>query len=65
MLDADGAFSKADTLALATTSLEALIGIDADPEDGDLVATRGGELLGFDGKVVAVISPRRGLVDVM
>ena len=37
--------------------------MDLDPYDGDLVATTGGDLLSFEGKVVAIISPRRGKVD--
>lgn len=35
-----------------------LLGVDVDDADVDLVASRGGEPLGFDSKVVAVISAR-------
>lgn len=64
-LEADGRISKTQALALASTNLEKLLGID----DGgwssasDLVATAGGDLLQFESKVVAVISPGRGVVD--
>ncbi|KAI1784439.1 composite domain of metallo-dependent hydrolase [Ganoderma leucocontextum] len=61
-LEADGALSKADALALASGNLEKLLGVRASDLQGDLVVTRGGDLLGFS-KVVAVISPRRGVVD--
>ena len=40
--------------------MEALLGIK---DEGELVATSGGDLLEFS-KVVSVISPRRGVVDI-
>ncbi|KAM5543998.1 hypothetical protein V8D89_002615 [Ganoderma adspersum] len=61
-LEAGGALSKADALALASSNLEKLLGVTADGLQGDLVVTRGGDLVEFS-KVVAVISPRRGLVN--
>ena len=63
-LESGGALSKEDVLALATVNLEVLMGIETDPTEGDLVATSGGDLLEFS-KVVAVISPRRGTVDIL
>ena len=63
-LDSGGSISKTDALALVTANLETLLGIKADPLEADLVATRGGDLLEFS-KVVAVISPRRGVVDII
>ena len=63
-LEADGEISKTDALALASVNVERLLGIKSDSLQSDLVATRGGDLLGFS-KVVSVISPRRGVVDVL
>lgn len=48
-------------MALASVNLEDLLGIKA--ENNDLVATRGGSLLDFEGKVIGIISPGRGVVD--
>ncbi|KAG7093103.1 hypothetical protein E1B28_009389 [Marasmius oreades] len=65
-LDSNGAISHAEALELASTKLEGLLGVDVEESDrfGEMVATRGGELLEFEGKVVAVFSRRRGVVDV-
>ncbi|OSC98900.1 carbohydrate esterase family 9 protein [Trametes coccinea BRFM310] len=63
-LESDGAISKADAIALASVNVEALLGVKTDGLQQDLVATQGGELLEFS-KVVAVISPRRGVVDLI
>ncbi|KAI0778058.1 carbohydrate esterase family 9 protein [Trametes elegans] len=63
-LESDGQIQKADALALASVNVEKLLGIKADSSHGDLVATRGGDLLGFS-QVVGVVSPRRGIVDVL
>lgn len=56
--------SPEEALALGSVNVEKLLGVDSG-NYGDLVATRGGGLLDLGGKVVAVISPRRGLVDVL
>ncbi|KAJ8496472.1 hypothetical protein ONZ51_g1109 [Trametes cubensis] len=65
MLDAgSGVLSKSKALALASVNVERLLGLEFDPEDRDLVATIGGDLLDFGGKVAAVISPRQGVVDI-
>lgn len=48
---------------MASSNVERLLGVPVDPYNSDLVATAGGDLLSFEGKVVAVISPRRGRVD--
>ncbi|KAG6841872.1 hypothetical protein C0991_005602 [Blastosporella zonata] len=60
-LAANGQLSKADALALGSVNLEILLGIDSG--NSDLVATKGGDLFGFEGKVIAVVSPRQGKVD--
>ncbi|THH19962.1 hypothetical protein EW146_g1322 [Bondarzewia mesenterica] len=63
-LESAGRISKTEALALVSTNLEKLLG-GKSYIDGmsDLVATEGGDLLGFESKVVAVISPRRVTVD--
>jgi hypothetical protein len=55
--------SRAETLALASVNLEILL--DVKKVNDDLVATRGGSLLDFEGKVVGIISPSRGVVDLL
>ncbi|KAF8070512.1 carbohydrate esterase family 9 protein [Lyophyllum atratum] len=62
-LETDGQLSKAEALALASVNLEALLGLNT--ENSDLVATKGGDLLGFEGKVISIISPNRGVVDLL
>lgn len=64
-LQANGRISKAQALALASTNLETLLGgnLAETRTATDLVATEGGDLLGFEGKVVAVMSARRARVD--
>lgn len=61
-LEAHGQITKAEALALASVNLEKLLGVKK-AHSGDLVATEGGTLLGFEGKVVGLISARRGVVD--
>jgi len=60
-----GVISKSDAHAMASSNIEKLLGVEADPAWGDIVVTQGGDLLSFEGKVVAVISPRRGVVDLI
>ena len=55
--------SRLDALAMVSTNIEKLLGVHVTPYDSDLVATSGGDLLSFEGKVIAVISPRRAKVD--
>ena len=62
-LETGGALPRSEVIALASTNLEKLLGIH-EPHD-DLVATIGGDLFDFTSKVAAVISPRRGLVDIL
>lgn len=58
--------SRADALALGSTNVAKLLGGHAPKRfTEDLVATRGGDLLSSSSKVVAVLSPRRGLVDLL
>ncbi|KAJ7731104.1 hypothetical protein DFH07DRAFT_1065777 [Mycena maculata] len=60
-LESNGAIGKAEALALVSTNLETLLGVTS--SNGDLVATKGGS--DFEGKVIAIISPSRGSVDLV
>ncbi|KAJ6616478.1 carbohydrate esterase family 9 protein [Mycena sp. CBHHK59/15] len=60
-LESNGALDKAQVLALASTNLETLLGVES--RDSDLVALSGGS--DFEGKVAAIISERRKLVDLI
>ncbi|KAN0129749.1 carbohydrate esterase family 9 protein [Lactarius tabidus] len=64
-LEAGGRISKVQALALASTNLEVLLGGDVEGawRTSDLVATHGGDLFSFESKVVGILSPRRGFVD--
>ncbi|KAJ7089245.1 carbohydrate esterase family 9 protein [Mycena belliarum] len=57
-LESNGVLGKAEALALASSNLEILLGVEE--INSDLVATKGGA--GFEGKVLAIISPCRGSV---
>ena len=50
-------------LLMASTNLEKLLGVPDYDESNDLVATKGGTVLDFSGKVVGVISSRRKMVE--
>jgi hypothetical protein len=60
-LDAAGQLSKPEVLALATAHLEALLGIDNDQANSDMVITTNGELFDFEAKVAGVIVQGRGI----
>lgn len=55
--------SGIQALALGSVNLERLLGVNH--PNHDLVATKGGRFLGFEGKVVGIISPSRGVVDLL
>ncbi|KAJ7669296.1 carbohydrate esterase family 9 protein [Mycena polygramma] len=59
-LESDGVLGKAEALALASSNLETLLGVKE--SNTDLVATNGRSE--FEGKVVAIISPRSASVNV-
>ncbi|OJT07645.1 hypothetical protein TRAPUB_1485 [Trametes pubescens] len=63
-LEANGTISKEEAIALVSTNIEKLLGISMGEGHGDVVATRGGDLLGYS-KVVGVVSPSRGVVDML
>ncbi|KAJ7089249.1 carbohydrate esterase family 9 protein [Mycena belliarum] len=60
-LESNGALGKAETLNLVSSNLEMLLGVEE--SNSDLVAMKGGS--GFEGKVVAIMSPRRSSVDLV
>ncbi|KAJ8582701.1 composite domain of metallo-dependent hydrolase [Rhizopogon salebrosus TDB-379] len=64
-LESDGKISKEQALALGSVNLEKLLGIPPSRSSGDLVVTRGGTLLDFEAKVIGIIAPRRGFVDLI
>ncbi|KAH9930391.1 carbohydrate esterase family 9 protein [Amylocystis lapponica] len=65
-LDAGGDISKAQALALGSTNVETLLGGEVEIENlRELVVTEGGDLLDMESKIVAIISPRRKLVDLL
>jgi hypothetical protein len=53
-------------LEIASTSIDCLLGLDAEGSEeidtGALVVTKGGDLLDFEGKVVAVLQKELGVV---
>ena len=63
-IDSGGAITQAQAIALASANVEKLLGIERADGEGELVATLGGELLGY-GKVVGIISPLGGTVEVL
>jgi len=65
-IDAGGGISRAQAMAIASTNIEKLLGGKVEAAwAGDLVATEGGDLLDFNSKVVAVLSPKHGFVNLL
>jgi hypothetical protein len=60
-LESNGVLGKAEVLELASSNLETLLGVEE--SNADLVATSGGS--DFEGKVVAIISPRSASVNLI
>lgn len=52
-------------MAIASSNVEKLLGGKGEEDMYELVATEGGDLLDPSSKVRAVISPKRGLVDLL
>ncbi|KAG8686547.1 hypothetical protein FRC09_014063 [Ceratobasidium sp. 395] len=63
-LESDGELGKHDALALGTTNLQKLLGLEGTDAVGDLVAFHGGSWSDLASKPVAVISSVRVRVDV-
>ncbi|KZT72054.1 composite domain of metallo-dependent hydrolase [Daedalea quercina L-15889] len=64
-LESGGEISKAEALALASVHVEHLLGVEVEDIESDLIATYGGDPLELSSKVVGIISPRRGVVDLL
>ncbi|PPQ63495.1 hypothetical protein CVT24_005152 [Panaeolus cyanescens] len=62
-IDSGNRLSKEQALALGTTNMRRLLGLDISDHDLDLVATRGGDLLNQGSRVVAIISAQRKMVE--
>ncbi|KAF8590883.1 composite domain of metallo-dependent hydrolase [Ramaria rubella] len=64
-LESPNQVSKKQALALVSTHLEKLLGASVGAADTDTVAYRGGDAFELSSKVTGIISPRRGLVDLL
>ncbi|KAF6762097.1 hypothetical protein DFP72DRAFT_802686 [Ephemerocybe angulata] len=65
-LESNGRIQEHQAYALVTTDLENLLGVRGiDEETADLVATAGGSIFDQSSKVVGIISPKRGFVDIL
>ncbi|KAK2463226.1 hypothetical protein APHAL10511_004881 [Amanita phalloides] len=62
-IEVHGKISEAETLAVGSTNLEKLLGVE--DTSSDLVATHGGGLLDSSSKVVAVISEKKAAIDLI
>ncbi|KAF8684214.1 Carbohydrate esterase family 9 protein [Rhizoctonia solani] len=62
-LESDGDINKQDALALGTTNLQKLLGLEGSELLGDLVAYHGGDCFDLASRPVAVVSGARGTVD--
>ncbi|KAF5322050.1 hypothetical protein D9619_001859 [Psilocybe cf. subviscida] len=63
-IESGGRISKEQAIAMGTTNILEALGVDVNSMTGDLVATRGGDLLDFGSKVAAVLSPRQDKVHI-
>ncbi|KDR75826.1 hypothetical protein GALMADRAFT_69126 [Galerina marginata CBS 339.88] len=61
-IESGGGLSKEQALAIGSTNVLKLLGVDVEDAAIDLVATRGGDLLSFESKVAAILSPRQQVV---
>ncbi|KAJ7722728.1 hypothetical protein DFH07DRAFT_1006316, partial [Mycena maculata] len=62
-LESGGSVSKEDALAMASSNIERLLGIHSVGASTEFAVTSGGDLFSFDSKVIAMMSARRGVVD--
>ena len=64
MAESGGFITKYKALLMTSSNIEKLLGVDQElADDEDQVAVQGGSLLSFEGKVVGVVSPHQGIVD--
>ncbi|KAF8590874.1 hypothetical protein K439DRAFT_1627298 [Ramaria rubella] len=64
-LESPRQISKKQAFEIVSTNLEKLLGAYIPATHGDIVAYRGGDAFTLNSKVVGVISPRRGSVDLL
>ncbi|THH28414.1 hypothetical protein EUX98_g5775 [Antrodiella citrinella] len=65
-LEASDRIDEQQTYAMVTTNLEKLLGMEGwIGEEGDLVVYDGGSPFDFESKVIAIASPRRGVVELL
>lgn len=62
-MEALGGISRTQALAMASSNLEKLLGLEVQGELADLVAMEAGDILDFESKVIGVISPVKRQVD--
>lgn len=65
MLESNGQIGRSQALALATTNLENILGVELDADSADLVAYAGGSVFDLSGKAVAVVSSARNVIDIL
>jgi hypothetical protein len=58
-LEANGTLSRQQAFAFGSTNVQKLLGADMQTQAPDMVATRGGDLLSMESKVVAIMAPRQ------
>ena len=59
-LESNGTLSRAEAISLGSSNIETLLGLET---QHDLVAYKGGDMFELSSRVAAVISPKRGFVD--
>ncbi|GLB37491.1 putative amidohydrolase family protein [Lyophyllum shimeji] len=64
-IEAGGRISMREALAIGSVNVQKLLGVEIPAEEEDLVVTRGGELLDVHSKVIGVLSPRQGTLQVL
>jgi hypothetical protein len=60
-LESNGTLSRAEAISLGSSNIETLVGLET---QHDLVAYKGGGIFELSSRVAAVISPKRGFVDI-
>jgi hypothetical protein len=61
-LESAGTISKEAALAMVSSNIEKLLGVRSGPHS-EFAVTRGGDLFSLDAKVIAMVSSKRGVVD--
>lgn len=61
-IESGGRLTKEEALAIGSTNILRLLGVELNDANVDMVATRGGDLLSSNSKVAAILSPRRSAV---